>query len=244
MQQNSVRPILEKGCLICPQCGEGKMPTNRTCCWSCGVRFENSFAVPPQAQMPETQETQQSMKTFSMSPAEKSRMIGGAKENASFEKAELAHSCRVLHKWLGILCAAMGMLWFFDTATPPYDYGSYSLLEAFDNGFVAICAIILNGCAAFSAIIVSANKDSQYNPSFWYNFMFGLSSLFNLLGMWSLNGRSIMADNLERLYAFSSEDFPYAYDTTVLGVIFTLIVITYFILTIPYGNKYRKLKKY
>lgn len=169
------------------------------------------------------------------------------KKDTDFEKSELAHSCKILHVWLGVLCTAMGILWFLDTAALYDGHGSYSLFESFDKGFIAVSAVILNGCAALSTIIVATREDGSYEPSFWYNLMFSAAYLFNLLGMWSLLGRVIMADNLENLYAFTyyfAGDFPYAHDMTTLGVIFVLIMITYIILAFPYSHKCRYYKKH
>ena len=157
MQQNSVRPILEKGCLICPQCGEGKMPTSRTCCWKCGVLFEEPFAVPPQAPISKAEETQPPIKTSSVRPVEKSNMIGGAKA-ASVSRNDWHNNWPTVVLKINLFLAFIsGILAFFplcrDGVETMYKYKFISDMDDFTQAISYISALlspILLGIASSS----------------------------------------------------------------------------------------------
>ncbi len=237
--------------MLCPRCGKETSDTAQFCehCKSNigGISgfFKSSLPGQPSAAASESQS-----QTNHEAEQKPQRMRSKRDVELDFAREEMGHSCRTMHLWRGALCGVLGILWLTDTISfgfENYWFGhSASLMDVFNNGFVAISALICNFLVALITLSVIEKDYSAYEPSFLYGLTFSLADLFNFIGLWSLIGGDIVGNDLNLGYLIYRGEFPYAPggdSLSVFGVCYVLLVITCFILSIPYSQKSRKLKK-
>lgn len=227
MSDSYVHPILKKGSLICPQCGEGRMPTNRTRCWHCGVRFEAPFAAPPNAQIPKEEETPQPIKTSSISPVEKSKMIDGAKAASDGRNYWRNSWPTVILKINLILAIISGILAFFPMCTWEESSKPYRFISDMD-GFTQALSYISALLSPILLGIASGSEDlwDEYKTLFCARLtqcFLGaglLSTYFSFYNKYCTND-----DYSYRLFS-ATAFFWFCIIFTVLGVILTSVVIS------------------
>lgn len=159
-----------------------------------------------------------------------------------YARTEMRKKCRKQHIWTSILCGLMGLLWFVDTASAADGYISYSLYDAFDGGFWAICALLFSFWGAF--LVFSAVDADAYQPSFLYRFVFVMAYLFNLIGLWTFIGIPILElFNGEEARILYFTDFPYAVGISFFGIVYIAIVITYCVVLGYFTRAYKKCRR-